>query len=297
MNLFIHSVKSAINNIIRSKLINFLSLGIIALTLLIFGIFNYITHSLEKFTNTFSKNIEAVFYLHDQVNSDQVNALIKNIQESLLVSEVKLISRQQASVEFSRKFPDLKYLLDEFPQSPFPASIEVKFKQENNLEAKVIAFVEDIEKLSVVESKEVNIDWANRINIMRKFVSVVGIFLSFILIFVSTFIIFNVIKLNIFYKKDEINVLRLVGAQDWYIRFPFIIEGTLLGLIGSLLASVLLTLVLQIFPRYVHFIHHILKGMIDFNTIPTEIFIKIIALGCGIGFFSSFFSIRTFMKD
>ena len=299
MGLIKKSLENATKNILRNKLINFLCFGIIALTLLIFGIFDYLSFRISIFTEQFSKNIEAIFYFKDNVEYSKIEDLMKEIKENLLVEEVVFKSKNQAETSFARQFPDFKYILSEYSESPFPASIEVKFKKEPNIETKVIAFVEDVEKLGIVKDKQMNIDWAKKFSTIKNFISAVGMFLSFILIFVSIFIIFNVIKLNIFYRKDEIRILELVGAQDWYIRFPFIIEGVLMGIGGSFLAVGLLYVLLKLFPAYASSFFNILilKEVMDFKHIPAKIFLRLIALGSAIGLFSSYFSIRRFLKN
>lgn len=297
MNLLQSTLNNAFISITRNKLINFLSFGIIAFTLLIFGIFNYLTYSLESFTNEFTKNIEAVFYFKDNVEQPEIDLLIDKLKESLLVEDIVFNSRDQAEITFSRQFPELKYILSEFKTSPFPASIEVKFKQEYNIGTQVISFIEDIEKLSIVESKQVNLDWAKKVMAIKKFISLVGMFLSTILIFVSAFIIFNLIKLNIFYRKDEITIYSLVGATSWYIKIPFIIEGALLGFFGSLMACGLLFITLKLFPAYATFMYNIFKDMISFKNIPPILFLRLILLGTGIGLLSSYISVRQFLKN
>lgn len=297
MNLLKNTINNAVKNIIRNKLINFLSFGIIAFTLLIFGIFNYITYSLDLFTQGFSKNIKAIFYFHEDTQQHEIDMLVEKLGQSLLVEKVTFTSRSQADQNFTRQFPELQYILSEFKQSPFPSSIAVDFKAEYDLDTRLISFIEDIEKLRIIESKQVNIDWAKKIIAFKKFINVVGLFLSFILIFVSIFIIFNVIKINIFYRKDEINVLRLVGATDWYIKFPFILEGAILGLFGSLLACVLLYVGVKLFPTYATFMFNMVKGMMDFRALPLGISIKLVLLGTAIGLFSSYFSAKQFLKD
>jgi cell division transport system permease protein len=277
-------------------MVNFLCFGIIAFTLLIFGIFDYITYNLDDFTRGFSKNIKAIFYFQDDVEQSEVDMLIEKLQANLLIKDVVFTSKNQAEVDFSRQFPELNYILSEFKKSPFPASIEVEFNHEYTLDTKIISLIEDVEKLNIVESKQVNIDWAKKIIVLKRFISVMGLFLSLILIFVSSFIIFNVIKISIFYRKDEINVLRLVGATDWYIKFPFIIEGAFLGFFGSLMAGGLLFIILKLFPVYATFVFNIVKGLIDFKTIPSNIFFKLILLGTTIGLLSSFISARQFLK-
>lgn len=297
MNLLKSTLINAVKNIARNKLINFLSFGIIAFTLLIFGIFNYLTFSLETFTDNFSKNIEAIFYFNEDVDPAEIDILLGELKGNLLVEDVTFNSKSQAEIIFSRQFPELRYILSEFKKSPFPASIEVKFKQGYNVGPKVIALIEDIEKLSIIESKQVNLDWAQKVMAIKKFISLVGIFLSLILIFVSAFIIFNVIKLNIFYRKEEITIFRLVGAADWYIKVPFIVEGALLGLFGSVMAGGLLFITLKLFPAYATFMYSIFKDMVDFRNIPVIIFVRLVLLGTGIGLLSSYISVKQFLKN
>lgn len=297
MNLITTTVSNGIKNIIRNKLISFLSLGIIAFTLLIFGIFNYITYSLDTFSQSFSKNIKAIFYFHEGTRQREVDMLMDRIKKSLLVQDVTFTSKSQAEVNFSRQFPELKYILSEFKQPPFPASIEVEFKPEYNMDTRLISDIESIEKLNIVESKQVNIDWAKKIIAFKKFINVVGLFLSLILVLVSIFIIFNVIKINIFYRKDEINVLKLVGATDWYIKFPFVFEGAFLGFLGSLMACGLLFITIKFFPVYATFMFDMVKGMIDFKSMPGSLFFTLIGLGTAIGFFSSYFSAKQYVKN
>jgi len=277
MSLIRTSLHNAIKNIARNKLISVLCLGIIAFTLLIYGIFNYISFNLNLATREFSKSIEAIFYFKDNVDINRIENLIQRVKNNLLVEQVTFNSKNQAETNFTRQFPDLKYILTEFKQSPFPASIEITFKPEYSLDTKITSFLDEIER-------------------MNKFISIVGLFLSSILLLVSIFIIYHVIKLNILYRKDEIHILKLVGATHWYIKFPFIIEGALLGFFGSIMASVILFGLLKLFPTYATFMFDLIKGMINVEIIPHFIFIRLIVLGTAIGLFSSLFSTQHFLK-
>lgn len=291
------SLQNATKNILRNKLINLLCLGIIAFTLLIYGIFNYVSYSLDIVTREFSKNIEAIFYFKDGVPEQEIDRLIQKVKQNLLVEKVVYRSENQAETNFIRQFPELKYILAEFKESPFPQSMEVTFKPEYEFNTQVIALLDEIEKMNLVDSKQVNMEWVKKITAIKKSITIIGLFLSSILLFVSIFIIYNVIKLNILYRKDEIHILKLVGATDWYIKFPFIIEGAILGFFGSLLAGVLLYILLKLFPTYASFMFELVKGMIRVQTIPYSIFTRLFILGTGIGLFSSVFSTQRFLKD
>lgn len=277
-------------------MINFLSLGIIAFTLLIFGIFNYLSLNIENFTQNFSKNIVAIFYFNEDIDKQLINKLTERLEKNVLIESVTYLSENQSEIQFAREFPELKYILSEFKSSPFPSSIELKFKDKKK-STKIISLIDEIENLSIIESKQVNLDWAEKITTLSRFISIAGIFLSGILIFISIFIIFNIIKINIYYRKEEIGILRLVGATDWYIRVPFLIEGGLLGFFGSIFASIILFLLLKFIPVYAKSVIDLSKGVLSFDFIPFSIFVKLIILGTSIGFFSSLFSIRKFLKN
>jgi len=89
----------------------------------------------------------------------------------------------------------------------------------------------------------------------------------------------------------------LVGATDWYIRFPFVIEGALLGFFGSMMANVLLYSALKLLPSFSIFKIDFIKEMFNFTVIPLDIFIQIVILGTAIGLFSALFSIKKYLKN
>ncbi len=299
MQFIKESLQNAIVNITRNKLITALCLAIITFTLLIFGLFSYITMSLEQFTGQFTKKIEAIFYIKENTESIHIDSLIKRLQESLLVENVSYISKSETERKFSKQFPDLKHILTEFDSPPFPASITVEFKQNEEdykINNKIVSFIEDIERLSIIESKDVNLDWARRVLSMKEFISLIGFFLTTILFMVTLFIIYNVIKINILYRKDEIEILSLIGATDRYIKFPFIIEGAILGFAGGILSSLFLILTIKFFPEYQGTLFDIVKEMFDVNNIPLSLFIKLLFTGLFVGIISAILSLISSAK-
>jgi cell division transport system permease protein len=297
MKFLVHSVRQAMANLLRNKVVNGLCLGIIAFTLLVPGIFNYISFNLDRYIDKLSENVEAIFYIKDDCDNATVEKLMQRIQASLLVKEVGFTSRDEAKTNFSREFPELKYILAEFSDSPFPASLDVKFLADARNLIQVESFIRDIRTTPAVESVQLNLEWARKIAMIKKFAAFAGLFLSAILLIVSIFIIFNVVKINIFYRRDEITILKLVGASNWYIKTPFLIEGCVLGFLGGLLAGGLLLLTIKAFPLYAGFIFNIVKQLIDFKLLPQKIFWELLATGTAIGLFASFISLRRFIKD
>jgi cell division transport system permease protein len=296
MKFLARSIQQALTNILRNKTVNFLCLGIIAFTLLVPGIFSFISFNLDRYISRLSQNIEAIFYIRDKADSKGVERLLQRINASLLVKGTGFTTREQARANFLREFPELGYILAEFSDSPFPASIDVTFRADASRIVPIESFIRDIEKDPLVESTQLNMDWARKIAMIKKVAAFAGLFLSAILLLVSVFIIFNVVKINIFYRREEITILRLVGATDWYIKTPFLLEGLVLGFLGGLLAGGLLLLTIRTFPFYAGFVYNVVRQLIDFRQLPLRLFWKLVMIGSIIGLLSSFFSLRRFIR-
>jgi len=296
MKFIWRAIQQALTNILRNKTVNFLCLGIIAFTLLVPGIFSFISFNLDRYISKLSESVEAIFYIRDGADSQGIEKLLQRIEGSLLVKQVGFTSRDQARANFAREFPELNYILAEFSDSPFPASIQATFRPDASDIVQIESFIRDIEKEGLVESVQLNMDWARKIAMIKKFASFAGLFLSAILLIVSVFIIFNVVKINIFYRKEEITILRLVGATDWYVKTPFLLEGLLLGSLGGLLAGGLLLLTIKAFPVYAAFVYNVVRQLIDFRQLPLRIFWQLVLTGSLIGLLSSFISLRRFIR-
>jgi len=262
----------------------------------VLGIFNYIAFNLDRYSSKLTESIEAIFYLKEKADPASIQALVRRLQANLLVKEVGYTSRQEAEMKFSQDFPELNYVMTEFPESPFPASVEVTFKKDAEVNTQVVAFIEDVKKHPLVESVQLNLDWARKIAAAKKFISLFGYFLGFILIFVTVFIIFNVIKLNIFFRREEIAIFRLVGATDWYIKTPFLFEGSVLGLVGGILADLLLLVLVRFIPAAVGNVFSFVGQMFDVRQIPWRILAELVITGGVIGLFSSLFSLKRYVR-
>jgi len=300
MKLIRQAFANCLQNLVRNKLINVLSLAIIVFTLLIFSIFNFLTYSIERFSAQFSDDIRVIFYFKSDIPRENIDRLYRQIESHILVKSLHFKSRDQALSDFAREFPELNFILSEFDASPFPSSLEVIFNSPGDSRVttdQIMNFIQDIEQNNIIDSRQINLEWVRRLTSLKKFISSVGFFLSVILIFISLFIIYNVIKINILYRRDEIDILKLVGATDFYIRFPFIIEGAFLGFLGSLFSIGLLMLLLWIFPHLSPVVSNIIDNIVIAATPPFYIIRNVILLGTGIGIFSSFLSIRQFMKE
>lgn len=287
----------AVQNLLRNRTINLLCLGIIAFTLLVLGIFQFVSFNLNQYITHLSRNISAIFYLKPGIDPGARDVFFKEVQGSLLVQKADFINNQEAMSRFINDFPDLEYILTEFQESPFPDSLEVKFREVPHAITQIEAFLKEIKKSPLIESVQLNTDWAKKIEAFKRFITSIGIFLTFILLFVSIFVIFNVIKLNILYRKEEIVIFQMVGATNLFIRLPFLIEGLLLGLFGGIVACLLLALSLRIFTETGGYILDLVRGIVHLGKIPVSLLTRLVIIGSIIGFLSSFVSLKRFLQQ
>jgi cell division transport system permease protein len=237
-----------------------------------------------------------VFFLDKNLSENEISSIEENLKKSPLATNVEFISSEQALEKFRGNFPNLHGIIENLEVNPFPPSFEVILSEKKISSEETFAFIEEMRKMQGIEDVQFNRDWAEKIQSLSRLVKAVGFFFGGILILASFFIISNVIKLNVLARKEEIEILRLVGASNTYIRIPFLAEGAILGIFGGLLSLFLLFLLIKLFPVYLGASLGFLEELIKFRYLSTSQSITLIAGGAVIGFLGSATSIARFMK-
>ena len=260
------------------------------------GVFLALANNLEHVAEQISNNMAAVFFLDTDISEEQLNAVEEELKRSQLVLETTFVSEEQAVDKFKEKFPELQGIIENIKINPFPPSIETTFKEKTITFREASGLITQIKNMPGVEDVQFNQEWVDRVNSFSRLAKAVGFFLGGILVLASFFIISNVIKLNVFARKDEIEILRLVGATNTFIRVPFLLEGITLGVIGGLVSLFLLLLLINSIPIYLGSRPGILNELINFRYLTLSQSITIIAEGGIIGFLGSLTSIARFLK-
>jgi len=295
MNFLKYFLKNTLENITRNKLLNIFCLSIISLTLLIFSIFSLLSQKLDEIGSRLKQEVEAIVYLKDNLSEAQIEKIRDIIQQSVLVSKIDYISAEAAFENFRRDFPELEYILTEFKTTPFPASFRIYFKK-NISPLQIETFVSTLKRSGLIESIQINTDWIAKIFRLKKIISTLSFFLTLLLLFISAFIIFNVIRLNILYRQNEIHILKLVGATNLFIEMPFLIEGIFFGISGAFLSALFFFILLQLSPLIVKDIYPFIRNLLTFKVFWKEIFQQTVLLGSLLGFLSAFISIKQFVR-
>ena len=220
----------------------------------------------------------------------------REIQNRDIVKETRLISSTQALERFQERFPNLQVILENIDLNPFPSSVETTLQDREFAAGEIEAFIDSIRSQEGIEDIQFNQEWIEKMEALSRLAKAIGFFLGGILILASFFIVSNVIRLNVFARKDEVEILRLVGATNTFIRIPFLFEGIILGVIGGILSLGLIFVLIKIFPLYLGQSLGVLNTLINFRTLNWTQSIALVLAGGFIGLLGSLSSLTRFLK-
>ena len=289
-------MRDAKNNLWQYRARNLLSVTIICLSFLILGVFFSLSNNLKHIADQMSENMVVVFFLSPDVTAKDLSHIEERIKASPSVVRVTYIGRQQAWERFQKNFPELQEILKNLGTNPFPPSFEATLQKGSFRSDDILGFIEEIKNVTGVEDVQFNRDWVQKMQSLSRLARAIGFFLGGILILASFFIISNVIRLNVFARKAEIEILRLVGATNTFIRLPFLIEGITLGILGSLLSLGLLFLLIELFPLYLGHSLGALQEIVGFRYLSPSQSLSLIVGGAFMGVLGSMSSLSRFLK-
>ena len=181
-----------------------------------------------------------IVYLEDSIE-DRVRASLENrLREDPAVATLELVTREQALARFRGMFRDLSSLPEDLGENPFPASLEVTCARACSRPPRCSGWRRPSAACPGVREIQYDLLWIERLSTGVRLVRVVGAFLGGILVLAAVFTISNVIRLTIYAREDELDIMRLVGATRAYVKGPFVTEGVIQGGLGGLAASLLL---------------------------------------------------------
>ncbi len=289
-------LEGALNNLWQYRARNAFSVTIICLSFLIVGVFFSLSNNLQYLANQLSENMIVVFFLDADISPQQLGVLREKIRQYPAVVQLRYVSREESLERFQKNFPELQEILKDLRTNPFPACFEATLRKEAFMSQEVVAFIQQIRGLAGVEDVQFNRDWVEKMQSLSRLVRAVGFFLGGILILASFFIISNVIRLNVFARKGEIEILRLVGATNTFIRLPFLLEGITLGILGSLLSLAMLFILIKLFPLYLGHSLGALQEMINFRYLSAAQSMGLIAGSALMGVLGSLGALSRFLK-
>ncbi len=288
-------LREGFRSIKRNKTMSAAAISSVIASLLVIGIFFVIVLNIDFAATKLESQIEMMVYLSDGLSQNIINTMISEIKAINGVKSVEYISKATALKNLEKNWGENSYLLEGLDgDNPLPDAFLITLlnpDQASNV-AMSVSSISNIEK--VVYGKEELAKLLNTTYILR----MSSVMIILILLFISIFIIANTIKLTLYARRREIGIMKFVGATDWFVRMPFIIEGIIVGVIGAVSASAMLGAAYYYCSNLVknQMIGFMSISLMPFNQIVTSMVILLITVGIIIGATGSLISVRKFIR-
>jgi len=292
LNRIAYLFKAGFAGIFKHGLMSFASVTTICACLIIMGSFSLLAVNIDNLIGEYEKENQILAYVDDTLSLEEAQALQAEIAAVENTADIFFVTNEEAMNEYFAKFEDQSVFAG-IEADTFEHRYEI-FMDDISMMAQTADSIRAIEGISEVSA---NLDIAEGFIAVRNVVSVLSLILVVILLIVSSFIMTNTLKLAAFSRREEIAVMKMVGAGNWFIRFPFIIEGLTLGLLGGGLAFFLEWGIYNFLNR------RIMLGMlgdlitvIPFAELMYPVLIVYLGLGLLVGMFGGVSAIRNYLK-
>lgn len=289
------SIRDAFKSVFRNFSLSLASISCITITLIIVAVSIIASLNVENFAKEIESDLTIVVFLDSDTTKDEVKNLTKEIKNIPNVGTVTFQGKEEVKDQMSKESDTFKSVMSEWSKEDNPLKDTFKIKVKDATEISHTAkTIKKIDKVSLVRYGEGMVD-----KLVKAFTSIEKVAYGVViaLVVVTVFLIINTIKLTIFSRKREISIMRLVGASNFSIKTPFIIEGMFLGLIGSIIPVILTTFGYLAF--YKHFDGYLFTKLIEL--IKPEPFIYttsgiVVVIGILVGMIGSASAVRKYLK-
>jgi cell division transport system permease protein len=283
MNFF-YIIKEGILGFKRARLAVTISVISIALSLVLVGVFAMVVQNMAGIFQKFYRQVQLEVFIDPSLAISQVERLQQKIQQHYLVDSVIFVSPEQALLEFEKDFgADLVTVLDE---NPLPPSIRVILKSGESRIKVIEDFVSELKTFDGVDDVVFQAEIIKLINEYFTIGVIISISIGLIIFIIATLLIFNTIRLTIYARKTIIEIMKLVGATNFFIKGPFIMEGIYQGFFGALISCGLLWTS-----------NYFIKGIFaSILSVPLQYYLVLVFIGVFLGFLGSYFSVNKYLK-
>ena len=289
-------MRRAFQNIRGNLFPNLTTIGIIAISILIFSTFTLISLNLTSFLKIWEDKIEVIAYLKKGTPLKEVEGLLKNTRQLEGVEGVKYISPFDAMAFLESKLGGQKNLLQGIQPAVLPPSFEIQLKKDYRNSTRIKEVVSRLKQFPQFEEIQYGQEWVETFSALVHIVSLTQWILGGLFLVAIIFITSNVLQLTISSRQEEIEIMNLVGARPAFIRGPFYVEGLIQGLLGGGLAIFFLYLLHKSFFLYIPPSIQTWLARIPILFLPQWTILGILIGGMVLGFFGSFVASMRFLK-
>ena len=294
-----YCIKQGLKNIWRNKMFSLASVATMAACIFLFGIFFWVVENFQHMVREMEKSVAVTVFFDEGLSQEQIDAIGEQIRSRTEVADVVFVTAEEAWDEYKEiYFEEAPELADGF-EDDNPLANEAHYEiylTDVESQDDLVTWLESVEGIRRINESAQVADILTNFNLLIGYISIAVILL---LLCVSVFLISNTVTIGIAVRKEEIAIMKLIGATNGFVKAPFVVEGIIIGLIG---ASIPLALLYFLYTKLINFMgdkFNILTGLLQFLPVGEMFRILLpvgLALGVGIGFFGSFFTIRKHLR-
>ena len=299
ISTFGYSMKQGVKNIGRNKMFSMASIATMSACIFLFGLFYSIVMNFNYIVDKAEQGVAITVFFNEDATQEQKDKIGEELKKEDGVLEVNYISAEEAWNKFQDDyFGDSKEAAEGFKNdNPLANSDNYEvYMSDVSKQKDVVSYAEKLDGVSKVNKSDVVAKTLTSVNRLIYYVSIV---LIGILLAVSIFLISNTVTMGITVRREEIAIMKYIGAKDGFVRAPFVFEGLLIGVIGAIIPLVMLYFMYDKAVSYVMTRYSLLNNIVDFLPVMRVYRTLLpvgIALGVGIGFLGSTFTIRKHLK-
>lgn len=297
IHLLHYFIREAIVNMTRSKVPNTIAIGMIAVSLSIFGIFLLIYTNLNAVARRWSDAVQIIAYVDPSISEDQRLEIDARIRELEGIANLKFVSSAEALEQFKNRLSGHEELLAGLTEAnPLPASFEIRLKPKYQNIASVQTIVDALQQIPHLNDFQYGQNWLENLTIIINLLKFIGVFLGVFLFLTIIFIISNTIKLTLYSREEELNIMKFVGATETFIKGPFLAEGIIRGFLGAAASLIMMFIVYRLFLTVLHYSSSSLFIFLSVSFLSWSVMIGILLLGSILGWCGSLFTLHKFLK-
>ena len=230
-------IKETFTSLKRNSLMSIASISTVALSILVLGMFLTMVLNVNNLASHLENKVQVTIYMDDSASQEQLKQMEKVLRSTEGIVKVIPRTKEEALGEFKKRLGEQQKLLAALGEdNPFPASFEIQVDQPE----RIPQLVAQVQQMPGVETAKFGQEVVERLFQLTRVLRLGGILLIVLLAIATLFIISNTIRITVFARRREVNIMKYVGATDWFIRWPFLLEGMLMGFVGAVIASVIL---------------------------------------------------------
>jgi len=296
MDRFRYIVEDALTNLRRSGWGGVASVATIAVSFVIVGIFLIITGNLGALVADWKEQFQVTVFLEDGITGDQLALLRKRVQSERAVRSMTYTSKAEALQQFKREMQGKESLLEGLGENPIPASLQIRVHEAYQTPEALKQVTAALSRLEGVEDVMYGQEWVDRLSSVIQVLRLLGLSVGLALGLASLLIVSNTIRLAVYARAEEIEVMRLVGATRLHIRIPFVLEGVIQGTLGAVLALLLLFGAYRATLWQIEMTPGQIFGMGVGSFLAPEWVVLMVVVGAGVGAFGSLISVGRFLR-